>query len=75
MKRSEQAERMRMRLQGFRAQDPEERLLSSLVRLIEDPLRPRTEDGRFRLNPILLLLAAILALAVGTFLVLSFGGL
>ena len=66
---------MRIRLQGFHAQDPEERLLSSLVRLIEDPLRPRTEDGRFRLNPILLLLAAILALAVGTFLVLSFGGL
>jgi len=75
MKRNEQAERIRIRLQGFHAQDPEERLLSSLVRLIEDPLRPRTEDGRFRLNPILLLLAAILALAVGTFLVLSFGGL
>ncbi len=66
---------MRIRLQGFHAQDPEERLLSSLVRLTEDPLRPRTEDGRFRLNPVLLLLAAILALAVGTFLVLSFGGL
>jgi hypothetical protein len=75
MKRNEQAEQMRIRLQGFHAQDAEERLLSSLLRLIEDPLRPRTEDGRFRPNPILLLLAAILALAVGTFLVLSFGGL
>jgi hypothetical protein len=75
MKRNEQAERMRERLQGFHVQDPEERLFSRLLRLIEDPLRPRTDDGRFRLNPILLLLAAILALAVGTFLIFSFGGL
>jgi len=56
-------------------QDPEARLFASLLRQIEDPLRPRTENGRLRLNPILLLLALILMLAAGTFLSFSFGGL
>ena len=55
--------------------DPEARLFSSLLRQIENSLRPRTEDGRLRLNPILLLLALILVLAAGTFLSFSFGGL
>ena len=44
-----------------------------LLRLVEDPLKPRDEHGRFRVNPILLLLAiVVLALALGTFLLLSF---
>ena len=56
-------------------QDPEERLFASLLRQIEDPLKPRTENGRIRLNPILLLLALILVLAAVTFLFFSVGGL
>lgn len=70
-----QTERMCERLRQFYTQDIEERLFVSLLRRVEDPLKPRTENGGFRLNPILLLLAAVLALAAGTFLSFSFGGL
>jgi len=66
---------MRERLRELYAQDAEESLCASLLRRVEDPLKPRTENGGFRVNPILLLLAAVLALAAGTFLYFSFGGL
>ena len=75
MEDNEQVDRMRECLREFYAQDREARLFATLLRHIEDPLRPRTENGRFRLNPILLLLAVILALAAGTLLFFSFGGL
>jgi len=75
MKGNAQVDRMRERLEEFHMHDPEARLFSSLLRQIENSLRPRTEDGRLRLNPILLLLALILVLAAGTFLSFSFGGL
>jgi len=65
--------RMRERLRQFYAQDVEESLFASLLRRVEDPLKPRTENGGFRVNPILLLLAAVVTLAVGTFLSFSFG--
>ena len=38
---------------------------------LEDPLKPRDERGRLRVNPILLLLASFSALAFGTFLFFS----
>jgi hypothetical protein len=38
---------------------------------VEDPLKPRDEHGRLRVNPILLLLTLVLALALGAFLLLS----
>ena len=75
MKEQAQADRMRERLRQFYAQDIEENLFASLLRRVEDPLKPRTEDGGFRLNPILLLLAVTLAFATGTFLFFSLGGL
>jgi hypothetical protein len=75
MKENAQVDRMREHLREFHVQDPEARLFTSLLRQIEDPLRPRDENGRLRLNPILLLLALILVLAAGTFLFFSFGGL
>ncbi len=75
MKENAQVGRMRERLMEFHAHEPEARLFASLLRQIEDPLRPRDENGRLRLNPILLLLAVILVLATGTFLFFSFGGL
>jgi hypothetical protein len=75
MKVDQQTERMRECLREFYAQDPEERLFATLLQQIEEPLSPRTENGRLRLNPILLLLGVILVLAVGTFLLFSFGGL
>jgi len=66
---------MRDCLREVYAEDPEARLLANLLRRIEDPLRPRSENGGFRLDPILLLLAAIVVLATSTFLFFSFGGL
>ena len=52
-------------------QNPKERFCDALLRLCGGPLKPRDEHGRFRVNPILLLLAIVLALAFGTFLVFS----
>jgi hypothetical protein len=71
MARDEQIARMRNRLLGYFEQNPEETLLLTLRRWIEDPLKPRNENGRFRLNPILLLLAVLIAFSVCTFLFFS----
>jgi len=38
---------------------------------VEDPLKPRDERGRLRVNPILLVLAIVVALGFGIFLVFS----
>jgi len=75
VKEDTKIDRMRERLKSFHAQDPEASLFASLLRQIEDPLKPRDENGDLRLNPILLLLALILVLAASTFLFFSFGGL
>ena len=42
-----------------------------LLMWVEDPLKPRDEHGRLRVNPILLLLAIVFALVFGTFLFFS----
>ena len=74
MKRNEVTLAMLARLLRFHAQDAEERVGAALLRLVEDPLKPRTEDGRFRANVILLALAGLGLLAMGTFLFFSLGG-
>ena len=75
MRRSPQIEAMRERLQTCLAQDREEIILASLRRWTEDPLKPRSDNGSFRVNPILLLLAVFGMFSAGTFLYFSFGGL
>jgi len=60
-----------VRLRSFHAADREDRLMDAFVCRIEDPVKPRTDKGSFRANPILLLLAALAAVAGGTFLVFS----
>jgi hypothetical protein len=72
MKANTQLGEMRDRLIDCYMQNPKERFCDALLRLVEDPLKPRDEQGRFRANPILLLLALVLALDVGTFLLFSF---
>jgi hypothetical protein len=72
MKANAQLGEMHDRLIDFYMQNPKERFCDALLRLVEDPLKPRDADGRFRVNPILLLLTLVLALALGTFLLLSF---
>jgi hypothetical protein len=66
---------MRERLQSYVAQAREDTILASLRHWTEDPLKPRTENGSFRLNPVLLLLAVLATFSAGAFLYSSFGGL
>jgi hypothetical protein len=73
MKRNPQIETMRERLQSYFAQEREDTILASLRHWTEDPLKPRTENGSFRLNPILLLLAGLATFSAGAFLFFSLG--
>ena len=71
MKKDEQVAAMVDRLHELRAADRAERLRDSVVRWIEDPLKPKTAAGKLRINPILLLLASLAVMATGTFLFFS----
>ncbi|MFL6312971.1 MAG: hypothetical protein ACJ71W_12790 [Terriglobales bacterium] len=73
MKRNPQIETMRERLQSYFAQEREDTILASLRHWTEDPLKLRTENGSFRLNPILLLLAGLATFSAGAFLFFSLG--
>ena len=56
------------RLRSFHTANNAERLRDSLLRWIEDPLKPQTATGRLRVNPILLLLASLAVMGACTFL-------
>jgi hypothetical protein len=71
MKADPQLGEMHDRLIDFHRQNPREGLGDALLIWVEDPLKPRDEHGRFRVNPILLLLAIVFALVFGTFLFFS----
>ncbi len=71
MRRNRQIETMRERFQSYLAQEREDTILASLRHWTEDPLKPRTENGRFRLNPVLLLLAVLITFSAGSFLFFS----
>ena len=71
MKANAQLGEMHDRLIDCDMQNPKERFCDGLLRLVEDPLKPRDEHGRLRVNPILLLLAIVFALVFGTFLFFS----
>ena len=59
------------RLRSFHAANNAERLRDCSLRWIEDPLKPRTAAGNFRVNPILVLLVSLGVMATGTFLFFS----
>lgn len=71
MKRDEQIAAMVERLRELRAVNSAERLRDSVLRWIEDPLKPKTAAGRLRINPMLLLLASLAVMATATFLFFS----
>ena len=52
--------------------DRGEQLGEVLRRLIADPLKPKTDGGNLRVNPLLVLLAVMALLAGATFLFFSF---
>ena len=66
---------MSERLQSYLTQEHEDTILASLRHWTEDPLKPQTENGSFRLNPVLLLLAVLATFTVATFLYFSLGRL
>lgn len=71
MKADTQLGEMHDRLIDCHGQNPGEGLGDALLIWLEDPLKPRDEHGRFRVNPILLLLAIVIALVFGAFLLFS----
>jgi hypothetical protein len=71
MKANAQLGEMHDRLIDFHLRNRKERIGDVLLMWVEDPLKPRDEHGRLRVNPILLLLAIVLALVFGIFLVFS----
>jgi len=71
MKPEIKTKEMRDRLAIFVEQDPEQSLTAMLRRLLRDPIRPRTDDGRLRISPVLLLLAVLAAFSFVSFLYFS----
>ena len=71
MKANAQLDEMHDRLIDFHLRNRTERIGDVLLMWVEDPLKPRDEHGRLRVNPILLLLAIVFALVFGIFLVFS----
>ena len=59
------------RLRSFHSGNGKEPLGDALRRWIEDPLRPMTDKGNLRINPIVILLTGMAVLAGGTFLFFS----
>jgi hypothetical protein len=54
-------------LRSFYAKDHEEWLGDVLRCWIADPVKPRTNEGNLRINPIVILLTGMAVLAGGTF--------
>ncbi len=71
MKADTQLGEMHDRLIDFHRQHPREGLRDALRIYIRDPLKPRDEHGRLRMNPIFLFLAIVLALISCVFLFFS----
>jgi hypothetical protein len=72
MKDDEQIAIRIARLREFYAMDQHGQFAQALRRLVADPLRPKTERGSLRVNPILVLLAGMALLTGATFLLFSF---
>lgn len=60
-------DQMMQRLEERFANDREAQIVSKLNRWLADPLKPEGESGHFRPRPVLLLLAVISLVAIGTF--------
>jgi hypothetical protein len=71
MKANAQLGEMHDRLIDFHLRNRKERIGDVLLMWVEDPLKPRDDHGRLRVNPILLLLAIVFSLVFGIFLVFS----
>lgn len=61
------------RLRIFLGEDSEERLWRNITRRLEDPLKPRANSGRIRINPALLIVAFAVVVGVSIFICFSYG--
>ena len=68
MKQGEDISAVVERMRSFHAANDAERLRDSVLRCIEDQLKPQTAAGTLRVNPILVLLVSVAVLGIGTFL-------
>jgi len=59
------------RLRRFREADPHHGFRNVALHFVQDPIKPRGDRGKIRINPILVLLAAVFLLAGSTFLLFS----
>jgi hypothetical protein len=64
---------MQARLSTFLREHPEESVVGNLAKTVQDPLKPLSENGRLRINRLLLILTTIMLFVVGVFLSFSFG--
>ena len=64
---------MQARLSNLLREHPEESISGNLLKAVQDPLKPLTENGRMRINPLLLILTTIMLFVIGVFLFFSFG--
>ena len=64
---------MQERVSTFLREHPEESLGGNFTKTVQDPLKPLSKNGRLRINPLLLILTAIVLFVVGFFLFFSFG--
>ena len=74
-KRQSEGVSVHERLSKFLTEDPEDRLWGHIMRRVGDPLKPRTSDGRFRVNPLLLIVGSVVLVGVGIFFCFSCGQL
>ena len=64
---------MQARLCTFLREHPEESLCGDFAKTVQDPLKPLSDNGRLRINPLLLILTTIMLFVVGLFLFFSSG--
>lgn len=63
---------MRAELRQLYATDPEARLLQVLGRSFTDPVKPESANGRFRPNPLLVVLGVLAAFVASVFLYFTY---
>jgi hypothetical protein len=64
---------MHDRLSKFLTEDPEEHLWRHITRRLEDPLKPRANNGGLRVNPLVLILSSVALLGISIFVFFSYG--
>jgi hypothetical protein len=54
-------------------EDPETHIKPRVMRWLSDPLKPQDENGRFRVNPLVLVVLLVCGIAAGAFLYCGYG--